>query len=213
MAIFLSKEYLEKTPNTQDKNHFELIGTVGDLHKFSGGIHVDVRVPYDNGKVQAFCMPTVTFYGNEAVQTIEKMIDVSKHPKVCIVGMIHTRRSDKNGEAHYYQDLVGDSISFVNGYVRSNEIRIEGVIANLHYPSNENNFSPCVMVTVRTMVDGRIYFPKIIGFEHTVHFARRFKEGDRIMLYGSAFTRNRYEDTGWKFYQSIVITGVEAVSA
>lgn len=205
--IFQSTESIEKIASGHDQNYFELIGTVGDLRQFAGGLHVDVRVPYDNGKVQAPCTPTITFYGDDAIQAIKKAIDPSKHPKVCIVGTIHTRRSDKNGETRYYQDLVGESIAFVNGYVQTNELRLVGEITNIHYPAQENGSPPCVMMTIRTILGERMYFPKIIGFERLVRVAHQFKEGDRIAVYGSVFTKSRYEETGWKFYQSIVVTG------
>lgn len=206
--IFQSKEYVQKKSPDQDENRFELIGRVAELRRFAGGIHVDMKVPYDNGKVQAFCTPTITFYGDDAIQAIVNAIDPSKRPKVSIIGTIHTRRSDKNGETRYYQDLVGESIAFVDGYVQSNELRLVGEITNIHYPAQESGSPPCVMMTIRTILGERMYFPKIIGFERLVRVARQFKEGDRIIVYGSVFTKSRYEETGWKFYQSIVVTGL-----
>ena len=207
--IFQSNERVDFS-KSQDENSFELTGRVFSLRRFSGGIHIDMKVSYNNGKVQAFCEPTVTFYGKEAIETIEKAIDPEKRPKVCVVGTVHTRRSDKNGETRYFQDLVGESICFVNGQTQANQLRIVGEITNIHYPAQNGGSSPCVMITVRTILGERMYFPKVIGFERLVRIAKQYKEGDRVIVYGSVFTKRRYEDTGWKFYQSLVATGLSS---
>ena len=199
--VIVAKQAEEETINK-----VKLVGSV--VHKFRPRDNVMVlTVAAGRAGTDHADYPNVVFYG-EVAEIIDKTIEVvpRDYPRVCIEGMVQTTRRTMNGQTQYYQNIVGHTLSraptnleLLTGEKNIGARKLEGcnevcilgkAIGIYEIPSNGR--SPIgTIVTLRTVDNGRVNFPRLICFGLVGQEATKLAENDCVCIVASIQTKRR----------------------
>ena len=204
--VIVAKQAEEETINK-----VKLVGSV--VHKFrprDNGMVLTVAAGHagtDHAGTDHADYPNVVFYG-EVAEIIDKTIEVApgNYPRVCIEGMVQTTRRTMNGQTQYYQNIVGHTLSraptnleYLTGKKNIGARKLEGcsevcilgkVIGIYEIPSNGR--SPIgTIVTLRTVDNGRVNFPRLTCFGLVGQEAAKLAENDCVCIAASIQTKRR----------------------
>lgn len=213
--VIVSKETEEKTINT-----VKLTGSV--VHKFRPRDNViSLTVAAGRGGTEMVDYPNVVFYGDVA-EIIDNTIEVipGNYPRVCIEGMVQTTRRNVNGQVQYYQNIVGHELrkaptnlerlaGIKNIGTRKmescNEVCILGKVVNLYRIPSSGRSPIGTIVTLKTVDNGKVNFPKVTCFGVIGEAAAKLVPDEYVCVAASVQTKyNKNPDGRSQRYETLI---------
>ncbi len=219
-------------PDVKCINQVNLTGSV--VHKYRPRPDVIILTVAVSGKdIHAADYPNVVFYGEEAVENIDKNIIVEdkNFPRVTIEGIIQTsRKEQENGAPKFYQNVVGtkiftsqtqmEKLSGIKGMgtrkaESQNDVCLMGQVTNIYPITREGADRPIgVIVTMRTTNGGRTNYPRVTCFNKHVEVAMNLQRGDVVCATGFMETTNREGADGKRVrFESVIATEIQKADA
>lgn len=139
---------------------------------------------------------------DEHVEEIDRNYNVGDR-----VGVICTLRTSR---AHPEQSLVGNAIEPLPGWIDAkfssgnykmdyNEVLLKGEFIRVYNPSPD-----LAVVTLKTVINGYTYFPRITCFGKHVARALEMEPGQTAYFVAQVQTRKKESSEGVRHYQSVV---------
>lgn len=179
-------------------NQVELRGSI--VHKFKAGNWITITLGTSvNQNNRDF--PSIYWY-DEFVEEIDKKYNVGD--RVSVVCTLRTSR------AHPDQSLVGIAIEPLSGWIDAkfnagdyktdfNEVLIKGEFVRVYNPGPD-----LAVVTLKTVINGYTYFPRVTCFGKHVARATEIEPGQTVYFVAHVQTRKKETAEGVKHYQSVV---------
>jgi len=154
--------------------------------------------------------PNITFYGENA-SIIDEAIDVKpgEFPRVCVSAEIQTSRKEFDDKVKYYQNIVGNELRLAPTHMEQltgqkglgshklpaqNDVRLMGLVVNVFQITRPGREYPIgTIVTLKTVSNGRVNFPKVTCFGPNSIAASALQVGDYACVTGSIQTRYNAE--------------------
>ena len=225
----MSEVIASKRPEIDCINVVKLTGSV--VHKYRPRPDVIILTVAVTGKdIHEADYPNVVFYGDEA-ESIDKgiVVEEKNYPRVSIEGIIQTSRKElPDGTVRFYQNVVGTSISRTQTNMEKlsglrgvgsrkveseNDVCIMGRVTNVYPITREGADRPIgAIVTMRTVVNGRVNYPRVTCFNKHVEAAMNLKRDDIVCATGFMETTNRDGADGKRLrYESVIATELQKV--
>lgn len=210
-------------------NTVKLVGSI--VHKFrprSNVITITLAVGQTGSERVEY--PNVTFYGDNAA-IIDDTMDVKpgQYPRVCINAMIQTMRRPTTDGTRYFQNIIGlemrrapTNMERLTGQMdigshklqSCNEVCLLGEVVNIYEIERAGRDTPIgTIVTLKTVDNGKVNFPKVTCFGSVSRAASRLKSGDRACLTGHIQTKYKKgpgDEKGTRF-ESVIGSEVSKV--
>ena len=179
-------------------NQVELRGSI--VHKFRAGDWIILTLATTVNQPNRD-YPNIYFY-DEFVDMIDQNFKVGD--RVSVVSTLRTSR------AHPDQSLVGIAIEPLSGWIDAkfstgdyktdfNEVLLKGEFVRVYSPGPD-----LAVVTLKTVINGYTYFPRITCFGKHVARATEIEPGQTVYFVAHVQTRKKETDEGTQHYQSVV---------
>ena len=214
-----------KTAEFQSINTVKFVGSV--VHKYRPRANI-ITLTLAVGRVgsEQVDYPNITFYGDNAAIIDEALeIRASQYPRVCIDATIQTTRRIIDDRPRYFQNIVGlelrkapTNMERMTGKMdigshklqSSNEVCLLGEVVNLFEisrPGQEEALG--TIVTLKTVDNGKVNFPKVTCFGNIGRAAARLQNGDIACLTGYVQTKYKRRDDEERGVRYETVVGTE----
>ena len=178
-------------------NQVELRGSI--VHKYRAGNWLTITLATGNQTKRDY--PSIYWY-DEFVEEIDRNYNIGD--RVNVVGTLRTSR------AHPEQSLVGIAIEPLAGWIDSrfnddefkadfNEVLLKGEFVRVYNPGPD-----LAVVTLKTVINGYTYFPRITCFGKHVARTTEIDPGETVYFVARMETRKKETAEGTQHYQSVV---------
>lgn len=192
-------------PAAEDSiNEVTLIGEVKEARTHDGLTTVAI-------KAKGLCNTvTAAFYDAASQQYIQDSIYTGAACTMLIKAYVRTRKKEIMGSPCYFQDIVGTSIGpaptrmeaafgcsgIGTAKIRSeNTVILRGEVAYKHLVQDRNGNPICTLITLKTVVNGKLNLPKVT-FYSCREETGRVQIGDHLMILGRVQVRKERADNG-----------------
>lgn len=211
------------------KNDVVLVGTIVSNYRPNPEKQIATIILATNGSSLVTNYPRITFYGQEAVAQLEQLVnEKQKHPHVLIRAVVETSRKfrtvagTQDREPVYYQTIVARSVTKAptklnslncNGRTPIDDVNRVSLIGEVVYTSKMQGGSGHIL-TLRSLEDGKTFFPEVACFARSCPKAKDVKVGDVVAGVGLIQTRTKeqIEANPKPRVQSVVFSDVEIVT-
>lgn len=214
----------EQTP-VPSRNNVVLTGTVLQTFAPNGNVTIMTLAV---GQRELSQYPKITWYGKDAMMVAKEFPPgtKSKHQKVCVSGFIQTSKRDVKGETKYFQNIVGENLSYAPKLLESelgieagtryvqdqNTVLLVGEIVNRYDFQGAHGTADGkplgAILTLRTQDSGRYNFPKITFFKQ-IKLAMNVKPGDIVAVCGAIQTSKRDSGGETQYFENVVGSDID----
>lgn len=215
------KQYIiDLREKTEHKNEVLITGTV--IRKYRpANTHVVVLTIATNGSTGTSNFPSVVWHGKNA-DTIDESIDPEMKPRVCVTAMAQTtKKTNDAGETKYFQNIVGQSISFAptvmeaatgkdgigSPYVpNANAFALIGEIVHKYPFTNGAGKQIGTILTIKTVVGNTFNFQKVTFFGRLLGAVDESEVGGTVCVTGHVETSVSDKSETCRYYETMVGT-------